>query len=84
MVIGMKLNVPKIHILRNVGLNILWGWRADGDSPFSHPASKGFHMAAGAGMGDVNLFGQGGDELVAAGGEFGGDARGRGGERGQD
>ena len=35
-------------------------------------------------MREKNLIREGGDELVAAGGEFGGDARGRGGEGGQD
>lgn len=38
-------------------------------------------MTADGGVGDVNFIGQGGDEVVAGAGEFGGDVRGRGGDR---
>ena len=49
---------------------------ANWDAPGGEVAGEGFQMTAAGCVGNENFVGQGGDEVIAARGEFGGDAPG--------
>ena len=53
-------------------------------SPVGQAMGEAFGLAAGGDVGEPDFVGEGGDDLVAAGGEFGGDAGGGLGEAGED
>ena len=58
--------------------------RGKRQAPFREPVHQAFGLASGGDVGEADFVSEGGDEGVAAGGEFGGDAFFGGGEAGED